>query len=53
MRYIVVGTFRRVRKDCEGETQDCENFSEALRVKAEWKKSNKYKKILIAKNEGR
>lgn len=53
MKYTVVGTFRRARKDCEGETQDCENYSAALQVKAEWKKSKKYKRVLIAKNERR
>jgi len=47
MKYCVVGTFKRKRKDCEGETQDCESYSEALRVKEEWKRSNKYKAVII------
>ena len=51
MRYKVIGDFKRPRKDHNGETQDCENYSEALRVKAEWLRSKKYKDVYIERDE--
>lgn len=51
MRYIVVGTFRRARNDQEGKTRLCENYAAADRIRKEWKKSNKYKRVLIAKEK--
>lgn len=50
-KYIVVGTFWRSRNDQEGEARLCENYAAALQLREEWKKSNKYKKIVIAKKE--
>lgn len=51
VKYKVIGDFKRPRKDHNGETQDCENYSEALRVKAEWLRSKKYKDVYIVRNE--
>lgn len=51
MRYKVIGEFKRPRKDHNGEIQDCESYSEALRVKAEWLRSKKYKDVYIERNE--
>lgn len=51
MEYTVVGTFRRKRKDCEGETQDCKTYTEALIVREEWKRSGKYKSVIIVRKE--
>lgn len=51
MGYTVVGTFKRSCKDCEGETQDCKSYTEALVVKEEWKRSNKYKAVIIVRKE--
>ena len=51
MRYKVIGEFNRLHKDHNGETQDCESYSEALRVKAEWLRSKKYKGVYIERDE--
>ena len=51
MRYKVIGDFKRPRKDHNGETQDCESYSEALRVKAEWLRSKRYKDVYIERDE--
>lgn len=51
MKYTVIGTFRRARRDCEGETQDCESYAAAAALRIEWRKSNKYKKVWIVKAE--
>lgn len=51
MGYIVVGTFRRAHKDCEGETKDCNTYREALKLKEEWQQNKKYKKVFIIKDE--
>ena len=48
-KYVVVGNLKRARKDCDGETQNCETYEEALKVKEEWKRSNKYKEVFIEK----
>lgn len=45
--YVVIGYFRQLHKDCEGETQECETYMEALELKAEWKKEQKYKDVYI------
>ena len=45
--YVVIGNFRQPHKDCEGETQECETYMEALRVKREWEKERKYKEVYI------
>lgn len=46
-KFVVVGTFKKIKKDQEGETQDCKNYKDALKLKEEWKRSNKYKEIFI------
>lgn len=46
-RYTVIGYFRQAHKDCEAETQDCETYGEALKLKEEWKKERKYKEVYI------
>ncbi len=51
MKYIVVGTFRRAHKDCEGETQVCNSYAEALAVKEEFKNNKKYKKVIIVRDD--
>ena len=51
MKYTVVGTFKRSRKDCEGETQDCESYAAAVELQGEWRKSGKYKRVCIVKSE--
>lgn len=51
MEYTVVGTFKRKRKDCEGETQDCKNYTEAVILQAEWKRSGKYKSVIVVRND--
>lgn len=48
-KYIVVGNFKRARKDHDGETQECNTYEEALKVKEEWQKSNKYREVVIDK----
>lgn len=45
--YVVIGNFRHPHKDCEGETQECETYMEALKVREEWKKERKYKEVYI------
>lgn len=50
MKYIVVGTFKRTHKDCEGETQECETYREAVELKKLWQQSKKYKKVCIVKD---
>ena len=46
-KYVVIGYFRQPHKDCEAETKDCENYMDALKLKEEWKKERKYKKVYI------
>ena len=48
-KYIVVGNLKRARKDHDGETQECNTYEEALKVKEEWQKSNKYREVVIDK----
>ena len=50
-KYIVIGNIKRARKDYDGETQNCETYEEALKVKEEWKRSNKYKEVFIEKKD--
>ena len=49
--FIVIGTFRRARKDQEGETQNCETYAAAVKLRDEWRKSNRYKQVFIVKDE--
>lgn len=51
MKYTVIGTFKRSRNDCEGETKTVEGYAAALTLRDEWKKSSKYKKVFIVKDE--
>ena len=46
-KYVVFGIFRQCHKDCEGESQDCETYMEARKVREEWKKKRKYKDVFI------
>lgn len=48
-KFDVVGTFRQAHKDCEGDTQRCNSYDEALKLKEEWKKEKKYKDVFIVK----
>lgn len=48
-KYVVIGNFRQPHKDCEGESQECETYMEALQVRAEWEKEQKYKEVFISK----
>ena len=47
--YIVIGKLKRAKANYDGETQECETYEEALKVKKEWQKSNKYKEVFIDK----
>lgn len=47
--YIVIGYFRQAHKDSEAESQYCETYREALKIKEEWKKERKYKEVNIEK----
>lgn len=45
--YVVIGYFRQPHKNYEAETQECETYMEALKLKDEWKKERKYKEVYI------
>ena len=48
-KYTVVGNFRQVHKDCEGECLTGLFYEEAKRVEAEWRKDKKYKEVFCFK----
>lgn len=37
--YVVIGYFRQPHKDCEAETQECETYMEALKLKMNGKRA--------------
>ena len=51
MKYIVVGLYRRSRNDCEGFSEKCESLHDAILLRLDWEKSNKYKRVFIMKAE--
>ena len=50
-KYTVIGNLKRARKDYDGETQDCKTYDEALKVKKEWIKSNRYSEVFVERND--
>lgn len=48
-KYMVIGTFRQCRKDCEGEALSDLTYDEAMKVKAEWRKRKRYKDVICIK----
>lgn len=50
-KYTVVGNFRQLHKDCEGETLSDLSYDEAIKIKSEWEKKKKYKEVFYFKQD--
>mgnify|MGYP000148773014 CR=1 FL=1 len=50
-KYTVVGNFRRVHKNSDGECLTGLTYDEAIRIVNEWKKQKKYKEVFYFRED--
>ena len=50
-KYTVIGVFRQTNENCDVETLSDLSYHEALKIKREWKKQEKYKDVFYFKQD--
>ena len=50
-KYTVIGVFRQTNEDCGVETLSDLSYDEAMKIKSEWKKQEKYEDVFYFKQD--